>query len=162
MAVMRFGRIKVKIRTPSHRLVDMLGQRFGRLTVVGQAGSDKRGAALWICRCDCGGQGREATIAHGYRLRPGNTIVRGDSLRRGATTSCRECVSEARIQTVRQKALDRPPTELKPRKPRKPRPRIPREWRAIRDKAIATVLARSAPSFASNDKIVAEMKRRDA
>jgi hypothetical protein len=160
MAVMRFGRIKVKIRTPSHRLVDMLGQRFGRLTVVGQAGSDKRGAARWICRCDCGGQGREATIVHGYSLRPGNTIVRGDSLRRGSTTSCRECVSEARIQTVRQKALDRPPTELKSRKPR--RPRMSRELRAVTDKAIAAVLARSAPSFPSNDKIVAEMKRRDA
>jgi len=33
--------------------VDLTGQRYGALTVVEYAGSDRHGA-LWLCRCDCG------------------------------------------------------------------------------------------------------------
>ena len=33
---------------------DITGQRFGRLTAVERVGNDKRGRALWKCRCDCG------------------------------------------------------------------------------------------------------------
>jgi hypothetical protein len=36
--------------------IDMAGQRFGRLTVLRRDGSDSRGKARWLCRCDCGQQ----------------------------------------------------------------------------------------------------------
>jgi hypothetical protein len=49
------------------------GTRFGRLTVRGQASSDHRGAAQWVCECDCG---NEITTT-GHRLRTGQTVTCG-------------------------------------------------------------------------------------
>lgn len=51
---------------------DMIGMKFGRLTVVSRAGSDKRGEARWLCLCDCGE----------------NTTVNGSHLRSGRIQSC--------------------------------------------------------------------------
>lgn len=53
-------------------IVDISGQRFGRLTVTRMANSDKQGIVRWDCLCDCGNTKR----------------VRGSSLRTGATLSC--------------------------------------------------------------------------
>ena len=36
--------------------VDLTGQRFGRLTVVGSIGKRKGGGHIWLCRCDCGAE----------------------------------------------------------------------------------------------------------
>lgn len=33
---------------------DLTGLRFGKLTVLARKGSSPRGAAIWLCRCDCG------------------------------------------------------------------------------------------------------------
>lgn len=33
---------------------NLVGQRFGRLTVTGRAQSDARRNARWVCECDCG------------------------------------------------------------------------------------------------------------
>ncbi len=38
---------------------DLVGRRFGRLTVIRRVGSDKSRAATWLVRCDCG---KEKTI----------------------------------------------------------------------------------------------------
>lgn len=38
------------------KLIDLTGQRFGRLVVLGRDGSDKYGSALWRCRCNCGNE----------------------------------------------------------------------------------------------------------
>ncbi len=35
---------------------DILGQRFGRLSVIARAESDQRGELRWLCRCDCGNE----------------------------------------------------------------------------------------------------------
>jgi hypothetical protein len=51
---------------------NFIGQKFGRLTVVEKAGRDKKRNALWLCRCDCGGE----------------KIVRGYDLKNGKTQSC--------------------------------------------------------------------------
>lgn len=56
----------------SHRFKNLTGQRFGRLTVEGEAEPDKYKRARWSCLCDCG----KRTTAH------------GSNLRRGHTTSC--------------------------------------------------------------------------
>jgi hypothetical protein len=34
--------------------VNLLGQRFGRLTVIDSGGKHENGAYQWKCRCDCG------------------------------------------------------------------------------------------------------------
>lgn len=48
--------------------IDLTGQRFGRLTVVGV--HDIRNQQVrWLCRCDCGGE----AIANSAHLRSGHT-----------------------------------------------------------------------------------------
>lgn len=54
------------------KLIDLVGQRFGRLTVLELAGRTTARQAAWRCVCDCGMV----------------TIVRGQDLRNGHTTSC--------------------------------------------------------------------------
>ena len=34
--------------------IEMVGKRFGRLTVIEEGHRDKYGMHTWICRCDCG------------------------------------------------------------------------------------------------------------
>ena len=52
--------------------IDLTGQKFGKLTVIKEAGKNTHGDILWYCKCECGG----------------DTIVNGDNLRRGQTKSC--------------------------------------------------------------------------
>ena len=47
----------------------MTGKRCGILTVIKDAGNNKKGQASWLCLCDCG----EHTVVNGYDLRSGNT-----------------------------------------------------------------------------------------
>lgn len=55
------------------RLIDLTGQRFGRLVVISKSASNTSyHGAMWKCRCDCGNE----------------TIVNGGNLRSGNTTSC--------------------------------------------------------------------------
>lgn len=67
--------------------IDMIGQRFGRLTVVEKAAitPDGKGAS-WRCVCDCGNE----------------KVVRGTSLRRGDYKSC-GCISKERIALAKEK-----------------------------------------------------------
>lgn len=53
------------------RIVDMVGKKFGKLTVISFAGSHKN-KALWLCRCECGHE----------------VIVPGMHMRQGLTLSC--------------------------------------------------------------------------
>lgn len=52
---------------------DKLGKRYGRLTVIDYAGSNKHGKAKYLCRCDCG----NTTIATGTELANGQTVSCG-------------------------------------------------------------------------------------
>lgn len=54
------------------RLVDLTGQRFGRLTVIERANTNEKGNAKWLCICDCGKE----------------TVVLSKLLRKGTTKSC--------------------------------------------------------------------------
>lgn len=47
----------------------LIGQVFGRLTVVSSAGSNPRGNRMWRCRCSCGGE----TVTITNLLRSGHT-----------------------------------------------------------------------------------------
>lgn len=52
--------------------IDLSGQRFGRLTVVGPSPERYNGAVKWICKCDCGN----------------TSFVTAGNLKRGGTKSC--------------------------------------------------------------------------
>ena len=54
------------------RIIDIKGQRFGRLTAVQMLGLDQHHKTRWLCRCDCGGE----------------TITTITTLRRGSSQSC--------------------------------------------------------------------------
>ena len=54
------------------KVVDMTGQRVGRLLVLARAGRTGQGQAKWLCRCGCG---REIEVA-------------GQDLRSGGQRSC--------------------------------------------------------------------------
>lgn len=54
------------------KLIDMTGQRFGRLLVKERGKNGKRGKVYWRCQCDCGKE----------------VSVRGDHLRDGRVHSC--------------------------------------------------------------------------
>ncbi|PWF99650.1 hypothetical protein [Levilactobacillus bambusae] len=51
------------------RLIDLKGQRFGRLVALEIAGQKGNGNKLWLCQCDCG----NTCIKDGYNLRHGIT-----------------------------------------------------------------------------------------
>ena len=49
--------------------IDLLGKRFGRLTVIERMPNNKRHQAVWKCLCDCG---KEVIVASGH-LRSGHS-----------------------------------------------------------------------------------------
>lgn len=49
--------------------IDLLGQTFGRLTVVAQSESSGEGKTRWLCKCECGNE----TIVYGRYLRNGKS-----------------------------------------------------------------------------------------
>lgn len=54
------------------KLIDLTGQRFGRLTVIERAISKGKNT-VWFCQCDCG----NTTVSDGYQLRNGITLSCG-------------------------------------------------------------------------------------
>lgn len=50
------------------RLIDLTGQRFGRLTVIERTGTIN-GHAAWRCQCDCG----NLCVKNSYNLKSGRT-----------------------------------------------------------------------------------------
>lgn len=59
-------------------LINLMGKRFGKWTVLQRGKNEKQGQATWVCRCDCGTVKEVA----GYRLRG------------GGSTRCRDCAPE--------------------------------------------------------------------
>jgi len=52
---------------------DLTGKRFGRLTVIEQAGRSKHRYVLWKCVCDCGNE----VVKSGHELMEGKTVSCG-------------------------------------------------------------------------------------
>lgn len=55
------------------KIIDITGQRFGRLTVLEFAGIDKHGDGNWKCTCDCGTE----KVVVGFSMKSGNTLSCG-------------------------------------------------------------------------------------
>lgn len=78
------------------RLIDITGQRFGRLLVLEQAKparpvGNPSGYAYWRCICDCGAE----------------PVVCGENLRRGAVKSCGCLRRQAAAERMRLRATQR-------------------------------------------------------
>lgn len=69
-------------------MVDLTGQKFGRLKALKQNGKTKDGYIKWLCQCDCG------------KIVTSN----GDSLRRKLTKSCGCLSSEKARERSKQRA----------------------------------------------------------
>lgn len=68
---------------------DLTGMRFGKLTVIEQAGHDKYSKILWRCVCDCGNE----------------TITLGRGLINGKCKSCGCILSERKREDGKYKGL---------------------------------------------------------
>lgn len=62
------------------KLIDLVGQRFGRLKVL-ERDHSRKGATYWFCQCDCGNK----------------VSVNGQNLKRGLTKSC-GCLQKEKIK----------------------------------------------------------------
>ena len=60
--------------------LNLIGQKYGRLLVISEAGKNRFGQILWHCRCNCGNE----------------SIVYGNDLKNGHTKSC-GCLKRAQI-----------------------------------------------------------------
>ena len=67
------------------KLIDLTGQRFGRLTVVRRYGTHL-GKTTWLCRCDCG----NICIAQSYLLRNGTKKSCGCLFREVSSNTARD------------------------------------------------------------------------
>lgn len=83
-----FNGVLVMVKSPHPSLVDLTGQRFGKLTVIKRAEDSltKSGKKLvaWVCKCDCGKK----------------CVIRSTNLKSGNTTSC-GCVAKKIRRTKR-------------------------------------------------------------
>lgn len=62
-------------KKPKGNVINMVGQKFGHLTVIARDGSDGRGEAKWLCECDCENHSQISVL--GSNLRTGHTISCG-------------------------------------------------------------------------------------
>ena len=65
------------------KLINISGQRFGRLVVVKHMGSNQYRQSVWLCRCDCGNE----------------KVITSNQLRTGHTRSC-GCLLTETIKTL--------------------------------------------------------------
>lgn len=65
-------KIEFQPKPTAHNFIDLTGERYGRLVVLGYAGYLFGCRTAWWCKCDCG------TIKR----------IAGNAMRRGRTTSC--------------------------------------------------------------------------
>lgn len=52
------------------RALDLTGRRFGRLVALERTGTNRHGAAIWLCKCDCGNFNKApaGTLNAGYLI----------------------------------------------------------------------------------------------
>ena len=55
-----------------NKVIDLTGQKFGKLTVIERAENDSQSRTQWLCQCECGNK----------------KIIKSSNLRRGFTKSC--------------------------------------------------------------------------
>ena len=76
-------------------MIDMVGQRIGKLTVLARAENSKGGSARWLCKCDCGNE----------------KIVRGNNLRSNSNERCKCPWSKRQFKTCPRCKETKPATD---------------------------------------------------
>lgn len=71
---------KLIVRAPSNKRLNLIGQKFNKLTVLEYAYCDKFGKSYWLTECECGFK----------------NVVRGTYLTTGRTKGCRSCMNKAK------------------------------------------------------------------
>ncbi len=69
----------------------LVGQKFGRLTVIERDGTSKNGCSMWLCECECGTR----------------KVVMGVNLTNGRTKSCGCLLSEKVKESNRKRAINK-------------------------------------------------------
>lgn len=86
------------------KVIDLTGQKFGRLTVLKRTENSKAGKARWLCLCDCGNH----KIITGNSLESGNTISCGCYRREIVKNlNCRHFDSKSRLYNAWQNMYSR-------------------------------------------------------
>jgi hypothetical protein len=85
-----FGQSASEKEAQMRKFHDLIGQRFGRLTVLERAPNDKDGSVCWRCICECGTKKE----------------IRGSALIYGDTRSC-GCLNDAEHRSHRATILVR-------------------------------------------------------
>lgn len=65
------------------KLIDITGQKFGKLTVLEYEGRNDNRVQFWLCKCDCGNE----------------SIVRSSNLKSGNSKSCGCSINDSRHKT---------------------------------------------------------------
>lgn len=94
------------------KLIDLTGQRFGRLVVIKRSKAGNDGSVYWYCRCDCGKE----------------VIVKGSALRSGHTKSCGCFNSDFHRSCLEQTLFKNKPCDGRSRT------RLYPIWRSMRDR----------------------------
>lgn len=76
---------------------DLVGQKFGKLTVIKYLGQVRTGQSNWLCQCDCPEQNLHKAI--GSHLKTGNVqscgcLAKGEARRKASTTHGMSFTSE--------------------------------------------------------------------
>lgn len=66
------------------KIVNILGERFGRLEVIEEVGRGRFRHVIWLCKCDCGAEIR----VNGYDLRSGKQVSCGCYKRENTSLRC--------------------------------------------------------------------------
>ena len=83
-------------------LIDLTGQKFGKLTVIERAENAKSGRVRWLCKCDCGG----VTISQSNDLKSGRAKSCG-CLRHTPPPNKTHGKSKTRIYRIRRAIIAR-------------------------------------------------------
>lgn len=90
-------------KMPKGNVIEMIGKKFGHLTVISRQGSDGRGEALWECECDCPAHTHLTVL--GSNLRTGHTISCGCERRSKGELAVAQILYEHNIPFEQEKPM---------------------------------------------------------
>lgn len=84
------------------KALDLIGQKYGKLTVISRAENNKHGKTMWNCICDCGG----ISLTVGSQLLSGKTITCGCAQKEAASKVWKTHGLSKTVEYVRKKNRD--------------------------------------------------------
>ena len=82
-------------------VIEEIGKKYGRLTIIKRSYPNKRGAIMWLCKCDCGNE----KIACGRDLRSGCLRSCGCLQKEGASERCKKGIYKLELGMSSMRAL---------------------------------------------------------